>query len=301
MIVAIYAALLALLFVALSVHAIRTRRRLQIAVGDGEQPLMLRAMRVHANFAEYTPIALIVIAAAEISGAADGLVHGLGIALLVGRCLHAFGVAQLNEDFRLRVSGMMLTLAVLIVASLTALWLSLAGSTGASQVSSEHGSQQLEDNTVAAEERLENSYNFRPASDRVSTSGIVPAEALARLSDEGVAAVINLLPSDSEHAVENEADLVTSQGLTYVHLPVDWNEPTAADFERFSDAMNELAGKRIHVHCAANFRVSGFYSVWAEQQGLWNRSQANDFIADVWDPTEHPQWAELLTSLRQEL
>ncbi len=301
MIVAIYAALLALLFVVLSVRTILTRRRLQIAIGDAEQPQMLRAMRVHANFAEYTPIALIVIAAAEISGAASGLVHGLGIALLVGRCLHAFGVAQINEDLRLRVSGMLLTLGALIVASLTALWLSLAGSSATSQVSSATGMQQLEDKAVAAEETLENSYNFRPASERVTTSGVVPPGALARLSTEGVAAVINLLPSDSEHAVENEAALVTSQGLTYVHLPVDWNEPTASDFEQFSDAMDELAGKRIHVHCAANFRVSGFYAVWAEQQGLWNRSQANDFIADVWDPTEHPQWAELLTNLRGNL
>lgn len=300
MIVATYAALLALLFVALSAQAILTRRRLQIAIGDGDQPQMLRAMRVHANFAEYTPIALIVIAAVEISGAASGLVHGLGAALLLGRCLHAFGVTQVKEDFRFRVSGMLLTLSTLIIASLAVLWLNLTGTNAASQVSSV-ADQELEATTVAAEERLENSYNFRPASDRVTTSGIVPAGALARLSEEGVTAVINLLPDESEHAVDNEAELVTSQGLSYIHLPVDWNEPTAADFNRFSDAMDELSGQRIHVHCAANFRVSGFYSVWAEQQGLWNRRQANDFIADVWDPTEHPQWAELLTNLRQDL
>lgn len=299
MIVAIYAALLGLLFVALSVRTILTRRRLQIAIGDGEQPQMLRAMRVHANFAEYTPIALIVIAAAEVSDAPGALIHGLGVALLIGRCLHAWGVAQVKEDFRLRVSGMMLTFTALLIASLATLWLNLSGSDKPSQVSSANN-QEGGEAEVVTDQRLDNSYNFRIASDRVSTSGIVPAGALAQLSDEGVTAVINLLPSDSEHAVENEAALVTAQGLTYIHLPVDWNEPTAADFNQFSDAMAELSGKRIHVHCAANFRVSGFYAVWAEQQGLWNRSQANDFIADVWDPTEHPQWAELLTNLRQD-
>jgi len=54
-IVPIYAALLALLFVLLSVRTIRTRRRQGVALGHGDDPAMLRVMRVHANFAEYVP------------------------------------------------------------------------------------------------------------------------------------------------------------------------------------------------------------------------------------------------------
>ena len=58
-----YAALLALLFVALSWRTIGLRRRYCVAVGDGGQPELLRAMRVHANFAEYVPLALLLIGA----------------------------------------------------------------------------------------------------------------------------------------------------------------------------------------------------------------------------------------------
>jgi len=56
----IYAALLALLFVLLSIRTIRTRHSRGVALGHGDDPAMLRAMRVHANFAEYVPLALLL-------------------------------------------------------------------------------------------------------------------------------------------------------------------------------------------------------------------------------------------------
>jgi len=77
MIVPIYAALLALLFVGLSVRTLRLRRALRIAVGDAGNPVMLRAMRVHANFAEYVPVTVLVLYFAESAGAAPLLVHAL--------------------------------------------------------------------------------------------------------------------------------------------------------------------------------------------------------------------------------
>ncbi len=57
----VYAALLALLFVLLSIRTIRTRHSRKVALGHGDDPAMLRAMRVHANFAEYVPLALLLI------------------------------------------------------------------------------------------------------------------------------------------------------------------------------------------------------------------------------------------------
>ena len=65
MIWSIYAALLGIVFVALSIPTLRLRRRLKIAIGDGKNPLMLRAIRTHANFAEYAPLGLLLIAACE--------------------------------------------------------------------------------------------------------------------------------------------------------------------------------------------------------------------------------------------
>ena len=113
-----YAALFALIFVYLSLRTIGLRRRLQIAMGDADNPLMLRAMRVHANFAEYVPFALLLIFLVESQGARAGLVHGLCLTLLIGRVLHAWGLSQARENFRFRVIGMVLTFATLVSAAL---------------------------------------------------------------------------------------------------------------------------------------------------------------------------------------
>jgi hypothetical protein len=60
-IVPLYAALLAILFVALSVRTLGLRRSLGIGLGDAGNEQMLRAMRVHSNFAEYVPLSLILL------------------------------------------------------------------------------------------------------------------------------------------------------------------------------------------------------------------------------------------------
>ncbi len=113
----VYASLLAVLFVILSVRTIRARRSLRIGIGHAENPAMLRAMRVHANFAEYVPFALILIYFVESAPARPILVHALGAALLLGRLSHAFGVSREPEDFRFRVFGMVLTFTVILVSA----------------------------------------------------------------------------------------------------------------------------------------------------------------------------------------
>ena len=112
-----YAALLALIFVLLSVRTLRLRKQLRIGIGDGGNPQLLRAMRVHSNFAEYVPLSLVLLLLVEGQGAPALLVHGLCLGLLVGRAAHAFGVSQPKEDFRFRVLGMVLTFAVLTASS----------------------------------------------------------------------------------------------------------------------------------------------------------------------------------------
>ena len=113
----LYAALLALLFVVLSVRTLRLRRALRIPVGDAGDQLMLRTMRVHANFAEYTPYALLLIFMLELYGGHHWLVHGLCICLVVGRISHAFGVGRISENFRYRVFGMAMTFTALVGAA----------------------------------------------------------------------------------------------------------------------------------------------------------------------------------------
>ena len=114
----LYAAILGLLFVVLTFRTLRLRRNLKIALGDGEQPVLTRAIRVHSNFAEYVPISLLLIFFLELETGAGFWVHLLCVALVIGRSIHAYGVSQVEENYRLRVTGMALTMGVIIAASL---------------------------------------------------------------------------------------------------------------------------------------------------------------------------------------
>ncbi len=115
----LYAALCGLLLILLSQRVIRQRHRYKVALGDAGEPQIRRTMRVQANFVEYAPIALVLLALAELQGHAFWLLHGLGLLLLCGRLLHAFGVAREPENIRFRVAGMALTFAAIALASLT--------------------------------------------------------------------------------------------------------------------------------------------------------------------------------------
>ncbi|MBV2129265.1 MAPEG family protein [Arsukibacterium indicum] len=115
---ALYAGILAILFIVLSIRVITRRNQYQVAIGSDGQILLERAIRVHANFAEYVPFALLLMFLAEYSGLAPLYLHILGVALLVGRLSHAYGVSQQQEPLKFRVFGMILTFTVLLLAAL---------------------------------------------------------------------------------------------------------------------------------------------------------------------------------------
>ncbi|MBX9700307.1 MAG: MAPEG family protein [Acetobacteraceae bacterium] len=125
-ITALYAALLAGLFLVLSVRVISARRRYGVALGTPHR-LVERAVRAHANFAEYVPIALVLLGLLEGMGLPGWWLHALGTALVAGRAAHAWGISQEPEVLRWRSLGMGLTFAVLGVSAAALLALALAG------------------------------------------------------------------------------------------------------------------------------------------------------------------------------
>ncbi len=120
-ITALYASLLAPLFLYLAFRVIRVRRTIRVAIGDGGNAGLLRAMRVHANFAEYVPMTLVLIGLAESLQTKHWLLHAMGLALLAGRIVHAAGVSRTHENFALRVTGIATTFTVLGVAAVACL------------------------------------------------------------------------------------------------------------------------------------------------------------------------------------
>jgi hypothetical protein len=117
MVTALYAGLLGLLAVAVAFPAGMLRGKLNISVGDGGNPALLLAMRRHANFAEWVPLALILIALLELNGVSTRAIHSLGAALVIARLLHAIGLKSDTMQSVGRGVGAMATALITVTAS----------------------------------------------------------------------------------------------------------------------------------------------------------------------------------------
>jgi uncharacterized protein len=117
LVTALYAAIIGLLAVILTVNVIRNRVILKIDDGDGGNATMRMAIRAHANFAQHAPLALLLIGIAEAIGTGKTVTHILGAALVLARLLSAWGLSSAEGASFGRQSGAGLTVLVLAAAS----------------------------------------------------------------------------------------------------------------------------------------------------------------------------------------
>ncbi len=123
LITSIIAAALTLIFIKLSFAVISLRRKNKVGLGSGGHEDLERAIRTQGNFAEYVPLGLVLIACLELNGAPWWLVAIPGIALIIGRLIHAKGMNTPPPDFSKRVLGMKFTFLTLIaLAALNLGW-----------------------------------------------------------------------------------------------------------------------------------------------------------------------------------
>ena len=120
-IVTLYAALLGLFYIYLTAMVIRGRWVHKVPIGEGKNAEIKKPVRVHANFNEYVPMALILMVLVEVKGAQAGFMHALGISLLFGRFLHAYGLGKTHHTSKGRFIGSCFTYLVIIVASVNLL------------------------------------------------------------------------------------------------------------------------------------------------------------------------------------
>lgn len=114
----LYALPLALILLILTFRTINYRRANRISLGDNGDRALLQRMRVHANCAEYTPIGLVILGLAESVTTPAYLLHAIGLALVAGRTLHAYGMSQTPQHMSLRTYGMILTIVAIGMGAL---------------------------------------------------------------------------------------------------------------------------------------------------------------------------------------
>ncbi len=146
----------------------------------------------------------------------------------------------------------------------------------------------------------EDILNYYKVDDRLITGG-QPTEAQIRsAAEEGIQVVVNLATVDPRYSLDDEAGLVQSLGLEYHHIPVEWEHPTPADYEAFVRLMQQNSEKRTLLHCAANYRVTAFYSLYALQHLGWTEARADALRAAVWR-RQYPVWDEFINTIKTQI
>ena len=133
-------------------------------------------------------------------------------------------------------------------------------------------------------------HNWLRLDDLITTSG-QPSEAeFAEIKALGVEHVINLALEDHEKSLADERGLLESMDVEYIHIPVVFDTPTENDFTRFCDAMEKLDGKKVHVHCIVNARVSAFFYRYRRDRLGWDEGEAKADMRKIWNPAD---WKEV--------
>ena len=140
--------------------------------------------------------------------------------------------------------------------------------------------------------------NFIAVTDRLGTAGQPTAEQFADIKSAGYHTVINLATPDSKNALENEGDLVTREGMRYIHIPVVWTAPQKNDFDLYASILNAHQHAPVFTHCVVNMRVSAFTFLYRIIHRGTDPSEARKTMQQIWDP--HGVWEEFVDEMLTE-
>ncbi len=126
--------------------------------------------------------------------------------------------------------------------------------------------------------------NWRRLDDKLTLSGQPTEGQLHQIKDLGVTHIINLGPHSNDGALEDETSSVAALGFEYIYIPVDFDNPTDADFGMFCDALDRVKGRTVHVHCIYNARVSAFFYRYAKEGLGGSEPEAHALMDGIWRP-----------------
>lgn len=141
--------------------------------------------------------------------------------------------------------------------------------------------------------------NYIKINELISTSGQPTVKQFEEIANDGFEVVINLALCDATNAIENEDKVVTSLGMSYFHIPVDFENPKLSDLKLFLNTMQALGANKVWVHCAMNYRVSGFMYVYHKYVLQTPFDEVDISMFELWNPSEI--WQKLIKTDIEEL
>ena len=87
--------------------------------------------------------------------------------------------------------------------------------------------------------KIEDIYNFLKLSDKIATSGQPTQEQFQAIKGAGYQVIVNLALPESPNALKDEKQIVESQCMQYIHIPVVWENPTIENVRDFFASWKE--------------------------------------------------------------
>lgn len=139
---------------------------------------------------------------------------------------------------------------------------------------------------------MKNILNYIKINELISTSGQPTIKQFSLIAQEGFEVVLNLALHDSSNAIENEDKVVTSLGMSYFHIPVNFEEPKLSDVKLFLNTLQALGANKVWVHCAFNYRVSAFMYIYHKYVLQTPFENVDLSMFEQWSPDEN--WQKLM-------
>ena len=130
--------------------------------------------------------------------------------------------------------------------------------------------------------------------DLICSSGQPTERQFSEIASAGYECVINLAMPDHEQSLDNEGAIVTSLGMTYIHIPVPFDAPTEKHLLAFSGYMNSMKDRKVWVHCIVNARVSAFLFRYLQQHLGLPPENAVTPILEAWIPSMDNVWRDFI-------
>lgn len=144
-------------------------------------------------------------------------------------------------------------------------------------------------------------YNYEQITEWLGTSGQPTQSQFQLIADAGYDAVVNLALPTSDNAIPNESSIVTAHGMAYVHIPVDFENPTLDNLRVFFGVLKAMQGKKVWVHCVVNARVSAFvYHYLRYVEGV-DEARAQTELFKKWLPRMDDVWRRFIALEREEI
>lgn len=143
---------------------------------------------------------------------------------------------------------------------------------------------------------INNYFQMTPS---IATSGQPSADQIKAISKQGYTTVINLTPHINQDVLPNEGQLVATSFMSYINIPVLYEDPQLDQFDMFCKMMDAFSDQKIWIHCVKNSRCSAFIYLYMHFRLGYPSEEARSSMFEQWVPDE--TWEEFMQEVVDDL